>query len=525
MNEERDRLKRALASRYAIEAELGHGGMATVYRALDLRHGRHVAIKVLRPELASAVGPDRFLREIRITANLSHPHILPLLDSGQEDGLLFYAMPYVSGGSLRGLMGAASRLELEFIIRTVQQVAAALDYAHRNGVIHRDVKPENILLSEGQAVVADFGIAKAVSAAGPETLTRTGIPLGTPGYMSPEQAMGNADLDERTDIYSLACVVYELLVGQTPAIWPSGEDVRLGRLFDAPPAHRQLLDALPGRVEQALTKALALRPADRFTTALEFADALAAAAQDRVQLDDRQVRRILGRAAELQALNPTQEPALSVGAIEQIAAEVGIPPEHVRRAMLELGRASGRAGPSELSRTPALARRSGNKLLVARVIDGEVDESFYQVAVEEIETSLGLAGHASTSGKSLSWKAARRGGEAHRLEVTIGLARGRTRLRIEERLQLRGWKSGAPGWGAVGGGLFGLLLALAQNTPEPFLFIPALVFALWGGVLTAAGLYWSDAKARLPRLEGLAERLVALARKAARPAIEPGSRE
>ncbi len=523
MSEELDRLKRALAGRYAIEAELGRGGMATVYRALDLRHGRQVAIKVLRPELAAAVGPDRFLREISITAKLSHPHILPLLDSGREDGLLFYAMPYVAGGSLRGCMGADLQLDLESIFRIINQVAAALDYAHRNGVIHRDVKPENILLSEGQAVVADFGIAKAVSAAGPQTLTRTGIPLGTPGYMSPEQAMGNVDLDERTDVYSLACVVYELLVGQTPAIWPSGEDVRLGRLFDAPPAHRRLLDALPGRVEQALTKALALRPADRFASALEFAQALTAAARDRFRLDDFQVRRILGRAAELQALNPTQEPALSVGAVEQIAAEVGIPPEHVRRAILELEGSPGRAGPVALSPVPAVARRSGNRLLVARMIEGEVDEAFYEAAVAEIETSLGLAGHASTSGKTLSWKASRRRGDPRQLEVTIESARGRTRLRIEERLQLMGWRLAAPAWGAGGGALFGLLLALAQNTPEPFVFVPALVFALWGGVLTAGGLYWSDSKARLPELERMAERLAALARQPSRPAIRPGA--
>ncbi|NIQ27752.1 MAG: protein kinase, partial [Gammaproteobacteria bacterium] len=211
-------IKTALAPRYEVEREIGSGGMATVYRARDSRHERQVAVKVLRSQLAAALGSDRFLREIRITARLNHPHILPLLDSGEAAGFLYYVMPYVAGGSLRRRLSDPRALALDDALRIARQVATALDYAHRHQVIHRDVKPENILFSEGLAVVADFGIARAVTAAGPERLTRSGMPVGTPGYMSPEQAMGITELDERTDVYSLGCVTYEMLVGATPKV-------------------------------------------------------------------------------------------------------------------------------------------------------------------------------------------------------------------------------------------------------------------------------------------------------------------
>ncbi|NIN71703.1 MAG: protein kinase, partial [Gemmatimonadetes bacterium] len=260
MTDDSERIEAALADRYAIERGLGSGGMATVYLARDLKHGRQVAVKVLRPEVAAAVGSDRFLREIGVAARLNHPHILPLLDSGEADSFLYYVMPHVAGGSLRRRLADEARLPLEAVLRIARQVASALDLAHRHGVVHRDVKPENILFSEGLAVVADFGIAKAVSAAEREVLTRTGVPLGTPGYMSPEQAMGVAELDERTDVYSLGCVVYEMLTGGTPVVLPSPDDARLGRFLDAPPEHRERLDGLPGRIEQTLVKALAARP-------------------------------------------------------------------------------------------------------------------------------------------------------------------------------------------------------------------------------------------------------------------------
>ncbi|MGB5302171.1 MAG: serine/threonine-protein kinase, partial [Gemmatimonadota bacterium] len=220
-------LRSGLEGQYEVERELGRGGMSTVFLARDIKHDRRVALKVLRPDLASVVGSDRFLQEIKLTASLNHPHILPLLDSGAIDGLVYYVMPFVTGGSLRGRLVPGETFSLPDAMRHTRQVASALDYAHRNCVVHRDIKPENILFSEGHAVVADFGVAKAVSTVDRQTLTRSGFPVGTLGYMSPEQAAGRTDLDERTDVFSLACVVYEMLVGDTPAGWPSPEDSRL----------------------------------------------------------------------------------------------------------------------------------------------------------------------------------------------------------------------------------------------------------------------------------------------------------
>ena len=208
-----DRLASALADRYRIERELGAGGMATVYLAEDLRHRRQVAVKVLRPELAAALGPDRFLREIETTANLRHPNILPLYDSGEGDGFLYYVMPYVEGESLRERLSREHRLPLADALALTREVADALNYAHDRGIIHRDIKPENIMVERGHAVVADFGIARAVGAAGAENLTQTGMAIGTASYMSPEQALAESSVDARSDQYSLACVLYESLTG------------------------------------------------------------------------------------------------------------------------------------------------------------------------------------------------------------------------------------------------------------------------------------------------------------------------
>jgi hypothetical protein len=419
-------LKAALGDRYAIERELGRGGMAAVYLAADLKHDRQVAVKVLHSPLAAAIGSERFLREIKITAQLSHPHILPLLDSGEVEGLLYYVMPYVGGGSLRRRLAPGEALPTEVVVRIARQVADALDYAHRHGIIHRDVKPENILFSDSQAIVADFGIAKAVSSAGREALTGTGAPLGTVGYMSPEQAMGAADLDERTDVYGLACVVYEMLVGATPSVWPMEEDVRLGRLSDAPPDHRRLLDALPGRVEQTLTRALAVRPSHRFATPGELAEALeiASAGSGRA-LTDSEVRAVLARAAELQVEHPTEQAALSIGAVEQVAAEVGIPPERVRQAVKELEGRAEHAPPAGRVRGRGLYPNS--KLRVGRTIDGEVPESAHQAMVKEIQAAFDLVGHASALGKSLTWSPVGAGQAGRKALVTVTPEGGQTR--------------------------------------------------------------------------------------------------
>src|SRR5881396_3972598 len=226
------RLKAALAARYALERELGHGGMATVYLARDLRHGRLVAIKVLRPESAAALGPERFLREIELAARLTHPHILALHDSGQAGGSLYYVMPYIAGESLRDRLEREGPLPLEEALRITREVASALSYAHSHDVVHRDIKPENILLSGGEAVVADFGIGRAITAAARDTLTGTGIAIGTPGYMSPEQTTGGARLDGRSDIYSLACVLYEMLAGDPPYVASSAQAVAARQSMD-----------------------------------------------------------------------------------------------------------------------------------------------------------------------------------------------------------------------------------------------------------------------------------------------------
>ena len=289
-------LASALADRYRIERELGQGGMATVYLAEDLKHHRKVAIKVLKPELAAAVGAERFLREIETTASLRHPHILPLYDSGtvgQEDSgkeppgagpsrrptiasfhFLYYVMPYVEGESLRERLDRERQLPLEEALQIAREVADALSYAHGRGIVHRDIKPENILLESGHAVVADFGIARAVSAAGGESITQTGMAIGTPQYMSPEQATGEKDIDGRSDLYSLGCVLYEMLAGQPPFTGPSVESVVYQHLTAQPLPITQIRPAVPAEVAAILQRALAKTPADRWNPAAQFAEAL-----------------------------------------------------------------------------------------------------------------------------------------------------------------------------------------------------------------------------------------------------------
>jgi TolB-like protein len=267
----------ALRHHYTIEHELGRGGMATVYLAQDLRHHRLVALKVLDPALAMGLGPERFRREIETAARLEHPHILPVLDSGEAQSWFWYTMPYVEGESLRGRLERTGALPLEEALRLTGEAADALDYAHRHGVVHRDIKPENILLSGGHARVADFGIAQALEAAGDERLTGTGIMVGTPAYMSPEQGAGARTLDGRSDIYSLGCVLFELLTGELPFSGPTPQAVIARRFVEPPPRVSLLRAGVPADVENAVARALAREPVDRFKTAAEFAQALAGA--------------------------------------------------------------------------------------------------------------------------------------------------------------------------------------------------------------------------------------------------------
>src|SRR5688572_1945565 len=270
-----DRLREALSDSYTIDRELGRGGMATVYLAQDGKHERLVALKVLHPDLAASLGPERFLREIKLAARLNHPHILPLHDSGDADGFLYYVMPYVEGESLRERLDRQQSLAVDEAVHHGRAIASALDYAHRQGIVHRDIKPENIMLYEGEAMVMDFGIAKAVSAAGPETLTQTGMMVGTPAYVSPEQAAGETNLDGKSDQYSLACVVYEMLSGERPFTGPTPQAVMAKRFTDNIPSIRSVRSTVPETVEKALAKAMAIDANARFKTAALFAQALA----------------------------------------------------------------------------------------------------------------------------------------------------------------------------------------------------------------------------------------------------------
>jgi len=269
-----DRLTTALADRYRLDRELGQGGMATVYLAHDLKHDRDVAIKVLHPDLGAALGGERFLSEIRTTARLQHPHILPLLDSGDADGLLYYVMPLVTGETLRARLERERQLPIADAVRIAREVASALDYAHRQNVIHRDIKPENILLHDGSALVADFGIALAVQSAGGQRMTQTGLSLGTPQYMSPEQAMGEKTIDARSDVYALGAMTYEMLAGDAPFTGGSVQAIIAKVLTEKPTPLQTLRDTVSPSVEQAVFTALAKLPADRFATAAEFSAAL-----------------------------------------------------------------------------------------------------------------------------------------------------------------------------------------------------------------------------------------------------------
>jgi class 3 adenylate cyclase len=267
-------LRAALAGRYDLEHELGHGGMATVHLARDVRHDRRVAIKVLRPELAAVLGVDRFLQEIRVAAQLTHPHIVALYDSGEAGGVLYYVMPNLEGESLRAHIERDGPMAVDRVVEIARSVGGALDYAHRKGVVHRDIKPENILMHEGQPMVLDFGIALAVTHARGSRMTEPGIALGTPAYMSPEQALGDPDVDGRADVYALGCVVYEMLAGEPPFTASNVQALVAKIVADRPTPLARHRPDLPSPIEQAVHRALEKTPADRFDSAGAFAAAL-----------------------------------------------------------------------------------------------------------------------------------------------------------------------------------------------------------------------------------------------------------
>jgi hypothetical protein len=331
-------LAAALAGRYDLRRTVGQGGMATVYHAHDLRHQRDVALKVLLPGLAAQVGAERFLKEIRIAARLTHPHIVALYDSGEAAGFLYYVMPYLPEPSLRQRLATTRRMSMDEALTIAAPVADALAYAHRMGILHRDIKPENVLFAEGHPIVADFGIAKAISSASGPNLTRTGFPLGTPGYMSPEQAAGLTDLDARADVYGLAALIYEMVVGELlpPGRWPSEEAVRSGRFRDVGAAPRARLTELGVAVEAALTRGLALSLEQRTASPRELIAALAGAGGvPKRRYEAEEVQAIVRRATEMEAAQTTGG-SMTIGGIEALGAEVDLAPALVREAARSL---------------------------------------------------------------------------------------------------------------------------------------------------------------------------------------------
>lgn len=298
MNEVFERLKTALAGTYTVERSIGEGGMAFIFLATDIKHDRSVAIKVLRPELTASLGAERFLNEIQITAGLQHPHILPLYDSGEVDGLLYYVMPLVEGETLAEYIAREKQLSIDEAIQIAREVAEALGHAHSHGLIHRDIKPDNVMMSGGHAVVADFGIAKAVSVSGGQKLTQSGMAIGTPAYMSPEQAAGDPDIDGRTDIYALGCMLYEMLVGEIPFTGRTSQAILARHTMDIVSPPSTVRQSVSPDLEDIVFCSMAKSPADRFRTASEMIDALKAVEiGSRPKISSTQTRAIVARSA------------------------------------------------------------------------------------------------------------------------------------------------------------------------------------------------------------------------------------
>jgi serine/threonine protein kinase len=483
--------------------------MATVYLAHDRKHQRTVALKVLRAELTATIGAERFLKEIQIVAQLTHPHILPLHDSGEAGEFLYYVMPYISGGSLREQLPEGGHLDVSRTLAIAGPVADALTYAHGMGILHRDIKPENILLSHGHPIVADFGIAKAVSSAtGPRHLTRTGFSLGTPGYMSPEQAAGMPDLDVRTDVYGLAAVIYEMLVGEVPGRWPTEEAVRAGRFLEAPAEHRNRLAAHGSAIEAALVRALATRADQRTDSPAALLDQLLGAPPRR-KFRQNEALEIVKRAADIEASHPTSAGAMTLGGVEALGAEVGIAPEHVRAAAFRSERGM---------RLPSAPNPKHNKwaggptrLFIERVIEGELPETSFLYVVEEIRNALGSAGQVSQLGRSFTWSMGKAPVDRS-LEVSVSVRSGRTRITVHENLSpLLGMV-----YGPIGGGMGGAGMGILGGIVGGALSMPALLPVLapvWLGLtyFTGRTVYARSSGRRRTQLSELADRLAALA--------------
>jgi serine/threonine protein kinase len=519
-------LATALGERYELRRVLGRGGMATVYLAYDRKHQREVALKVLLPGLAAFLGVERFLKEIQIAARLAHPHILALHDSGEAGGFLYYVMPYIEGGSLRQRCSAGA-LAPDQALAIAAPVADALTYAHRMGVLHRDIKPENILFLQGHPIVADFGIAKAISTAGAANLTRTGFPVGTPGYMSPEQAAGLTDLDQRTDVYSLAVVIYEMLVGEIPGRWPTEDAVRAGRFLDALPTHRTRLAQIGGAIEGALVRGLAIRNDQRTSTPAALVAELSGTASppppapSHRRYSEQEVAEIVRRASEAEATTPTASGAMTIGGVEALAGEVGIAPATVRAAAADLAEPRAEIAPGG----PVKINRWINgptKLRLERTVEGELPDADWQELVDEIRRTLGNVGQVNQFGRSFAWSAAGRSASRWDLEVAVSVRGGRTRISIAESFApLMGAVFGGIG-GGMGGGGMGPIIGIFAGA----LHIPAaipLIVPLWLATtfVTARTVFHRVSGRRMRELEALADKLAALTRElvAARPAL------
>jgi hypothetical protein len=500
------RLSDALEGRYALERVVGRGGMATVYLARDLRYARPVALKVLHAELSATLGAERFQREIQIAARLQHPHILMLIEAGEAAGQLYYVMPFVEGESLRQRLLRERRLPPAQVVPLVREVASALDYAHQHGVIHRDIKPENILLTAGHAQVADFGVAKAVTAATDQALTRTGFPVGTVGYMSPEQAAGVADLNERSDVYSLAATTYEMLVGEVPGMWPGEEAARAHRFTEAAPRHRAALDQLPGGVEPVLVRGLLLRDIQRYPTPGAFAGDLAEASGPTPRFSTTAADQILARAAELDAAAPTTDAGLSLAGLKRIAGEVGIAPEHVARAAREVVRRNSQA----IRVNPLLG--SATRLVIERTAEREFAESDTLALIEAIRSTIGNLGQVSRLGRELTWQTSHYAGSMGRLVfVTLHAGDGVTRIRIDENVRhlAGGYFGGIVG--GLGGGGMGAAIGIGLGVFHSGVAVAALVVSLLGGSYgLARTLFGTMVRKRSAELNELADRLVSL---------------
>jgi len=509
MADQLNRLKTALAGRYRVDREIGRGGMATVFLAADERHHRQVAIKVVRPDLTAVLGAERFLQEIRVTANLSHPHILPLHDSGVADGLLYYVMPFVTGESLRTRLNRVGTLPLRDALAIAEEVADALSYAHRQGVVHRDMKPENVLLAEGHALVTDFGIAKAISTASDEPLTRTGVAIGTPGYMSPEQAAGGEALDARTDVYSLACVVYEMLAGAVPSRWLSHEESAAGRFLKAPPSQRARLAELPDGVERALARAMAIDPDRRPGTPNDFYRALTAPAPLPKRYGDTQAKDILGRAAALQAAEPADTGGMSLTGVKRIAAEVDIPSRYVRAAAVALDE------PAMMPTSRILGVPAGWQL--TRTIDGAVPEREFATLLDIVQETMGTTGviEAALPGvfawASAVGDAARREGGSARVQVNP--RGGRTKITVSE--DHTATIAVTAGVGAV---VAGVLATVVGQSGAPLPIIMPMLGIVGGGAVL---LLRRSNQARRERLKRLLDRLTRHVTATAVPELPP----